>query len=67
MREEPLYVLIERTLKPGDRPRTAAEIGSDFERSEDQAKKVLDWMSNGKTRPSMAEVPGSNPKQWVRI
>ena len=67
MREEPLHVMIKSTLVKGDRPRTARQIADSFERSEQQAKKVLEWMSNDEIPPTMAEVTGSSPKQWVRI
>lgn len=66
MRDEPLYVQVKRVLQPGDRPRTAQEIAAQFERSEVQAERVLEWMANVETPPSMREIPNSSPKQWVR-
>jgi len=67
MHDDPLYVKVKKALKAGDQPRTAQEIAAAFDRSEMQAERVLEWMSNVEVPPSMAEVKGSRPKQWVRI
>ena len=66
MLDDPLYVSVKKALKPGDLPRTAHEISVAFDRSEVWARRVLEWMSNVESPPSMAEVSGSHPKQWVR-
>ena len=67
MLDDPLYVKVKKALQVNDQPRTAQEIAVSFDRSEKQAKRVLEWMSNVESPPSMAEVPGSDPKQWIRI
>ena len=65
MRDDPLYIHVKRVLQPGDRPRTAQEIADRFERSKIQAERVLEWMTS--VDKTMAEVPNSSPKRWVRI
>ena len=67
MRDDPLYMKVKKALKAGDQPRTAREIATAFDRSESQATRVLEWMTNIENPPSMAEIPHSSPKQWVRI
>ncbi len=67
MLDDPLYMKIKKALMIGDRPRTAKDIATSFDRSERQAIRVLEWMSNIENPPSMAGVPNTNPKEWRRI
>jgi hypothetical protein len=66
VRDDPLYVSLKKVLVPGDMPRTAQDIAVAFDRSEVQAKRVLDWMSTKDNPLSMAELPGM-PTRWRRI
>ena len=66
MLEDPLYIKIESEVQPGHPPISVSLTAAGFGCDRTHARRVLAWMAEKQSLPTMAELPGS-PKLWKRI